>query len=103
MTFGVGPVNQSLIPGCCSLRFLRVYVEGNRGDLTLTLLQVLEMAANKLEFGVQDRYTLQMLGEIDSGYSNELATQLEQLQRGGWLSRTIAKYLRRSADKSSKR
>lgn len=84
-------------------RFLRVYVEGNRGDLTLTLLQVLEMAANKLEFEDQDRYTLQMLGEIDSGYTNELATQLEQLPRGGWLGRTIAKYLRRSADKSSKR
>ena len=83
-------------------RFLRVYVEGNRGDLTLTLLQVLEMAANKLEFGIEDRYTLQMLGEIDPAYRNELATQLEQLPRGGWLSRTIAKYLRRLADRYDK-
>ncbi len=86
-------------------RFLRVYVEGNRDDLTLTLLQLLEMAANKLEFGIEDRYTLQMWGVFDSAYRDELATQVEQLPRAGWFGRTIAKYLRGSAprdDKSSK-
>lgn len=95
-------------------RFLRVYVEGNRDYLTIALLQVLETAANKLEFGDKDRYTLQMLGEFDSEYIHELATGLEQSPRGGWFSSTITKYLRRSAhraeaatarnnDKSSKR
>jgi hypothetical protein len=87
-------------------RFLRVYFEGNRDDLTLTLLQVLEVAANKLEFGIEDRYTLQMLGEIHSDYTKELATQLEQLPQGGWFGRTMAKYLRRLAgrsDQSSKK
>lgn len=95
-------------------RFLRVYVEGDRDYLTIALLQALEMAANKLEFGVNDRYTLRMLGEIDSDYTHELATQLEQSTRGGWFRKIIAKYLRRSAqqakgttdrsyDKSSKR
>lgn len=83
-------------------RFLRVYFEGNRDDLTPTLLHVLEMAANKLEFGIEDGYTLQMLGEIDPGYTNELATQLEQLPRVGWLGRTIVKYLRRLADRYDK-
>src|SRR5688572_24604226 len=39
-------------------RFLRVYAEGNRDELTLTLVQLLETAAHKLEFEVQDRYTL---------------------------------------------
>jgi hypothetical protein len=77
-------------------RFLRVYVEGNRDDLTITLLELLETAANKLGFEVEDRYTLQASGESDPAYRNELATRLEQSSKGGWLSGTIAKYLRRS-------
>jgi len=78
-------------------RFLRVYVEGNRSDLTVALLQVLETAANKLEFGVEDRYTLQVMGEAAPEYTDELATRLEQSPRGGGLfGRTITKFLRRS-------
>lgn len=81
-------------------RFLRVYVEGNTDELTIVLLQLLETAANKLEFGVQDRYTLQMLGETAPEYTRDLADRLEQLPRGNWFSRIIAKYLRRSAQRS---
>ena len=91
-------------------RFLRVYVEGERGDLTMELLQLLETAANKLEFEVEDRYTLQMMGDTAPEYTRELATKLEQSPRGGWLHRvftnTLANYLRRSAsatDKSSRK
>jgi hypothetical protein len=80
-------------------RFLRVYVEGNREDLTITLLQLLETAANKLEFAVEDRYTLQMMGETAPEYTRELATQLEQLPRGGWFTNMLGKYLRRSANR----
>ena len=77
-------------------RFLRVYVEGNRTGLTVTLFQLLETAANKLEFGVEDRYTLQMSGKADPEYIDELATKLEQSPRSGWFFRTLAKYIRRS-------
>lgn len=77
-------------------RFLRVFVEGNRDDLTITLLELLGTAANNLGFGTEDKYTLQMLGETDPEYMDELATRLEQSPRSGWFGRTIAKYLRRS-------
>lgn len=76
-------------------RFLRVHVEGNYHDLTLTLMQVLAIAANKLEFGVTDRYTLQMLGQIDPEHTRELAAKLEQLPRRSWFNSALAKYARR--------
>ena len=86
-------------------RFLRVYVEGERKDLTITLLELLETAASKLGFGVDDQYTLQMQGETDPEYVDELATKLEQSPRRPWFGRTLAKFIRRTNQsfKSSKK
>jgi len=86
-------------------RFLRVYVEGDRKDLTITLLELLETAASKLGFGVDDQYTVQMQGEIDPQYIDDLATQLEQSPRRPWFGRTLAKFIRRTnqSSKSSKK
>lgn len=78
-------------------RFLRVYVEGNTDDLAIVLLQLFETAANQLQFGTQDRYTLQMLGETAPEYTRDVANRLEQLPRGGWFTRILAKFLRNSA------
>jgi hypothetical protein len=81
-------------------RFLRVYVEGDRKDLTITLLELLETAASKLGFGVDDQYTVQMQGETDPQYIDDLATQLEQSPRRPWFGRTLAKFIRRTNQSS---
>jgi hypothetical protein len=78
-------------------RFLRVQIRGNRHELTLVLLHVLELAASQLEFEAKDRYTLRMSGPISSEYQQELATQLEQLPRSGRVGHALAAWLRRSA------
>jgi hypothetical protein len=83
-------------------RFLRVAVEGNRDELTLTLLHVLELAANKLEFEDNDRYTLRMVGEISSEYTYELASMLEQLPRAGRLGRMLSTWLRQLSHRYEK-
>lgn len=78
-------------------RFLRVYVRGNRDELSRVVPQVLELAANALGFRMGDRYTLRMSGAVSSEYQRELAAQLEQLPRGGHIGRMIVRWLRRSA------
>jgi len=81
-------------------RFLRVYIEGNRDDLILVLLRILELAANQLEFKKDDQYTLRMSGDISSEYQNELATQLEKLPQRNVILRPLASWLRRSASRN---
>jgi hypothetical protein len=78
-------------------RFLRVYVAGNRGDLILGSLQILQLAADKLGFNKDDRYTLRMSGAMSSEYRGALATQLEQLGSHSRIAQMVATWLRRSA------
>jgi hypothetical protein len=57
------------------------------------VLRLLELAASRLAFAVDDRYTLRMAGAISPEYQKKLAAQLEQLPRARLIGRMFAKWL----------
>src|SRR5438094_7415483 len=57
-------------------RFLRVRMQGNRQELVPTLMHVLSLAAQQLEFDAQDRYTLRMNATTSPEYSQYLADRI---------------------------
>lgn len=78
-------------------RFLRVRIQGNRQELVPTLMHVLSLAAQQLEFDAHDRYTLRMNATTSPEYSQYLAGRVVETSGKNWVGRMLAALIRSSS------